>query len=68
LAGGIFNFEALDFGSVTRQHLNLWGAGQYGIGVQADTLYQRSLHGFAWFVEERTTMPPVILESVARWR
>jgi hypothetical protein len=39
----------LDFGSVTRQNINLWGAGSYGIGVQADTLYQRSASGFAWF-------------------
>ncbi|MBK7997592.1 MAG: hypothetical protein IPK15_02360 [Verrucomicrobia bacterium] len=36
------------FGSSTRQMLNLWGS-TYGLGVQNNTLYQRSDGGFAWF-------------------
>lgn len=40
----------LDFGSATRQNINLWGGGSYGIGVQTNTLYQRSANSFAWFV------------------
>jgi hypothetical protein len=42
----------LEFGSATRQMLNLWGdVGQYGIGVQSDTLYMRTANNgfFAWF-------------------
>ncbi|MBL0121886.1 MAG: tail fiber domain-containing protein [Betaproteobacteria bacterium] len=39
----------LDFGSTTRQMLNLWGPSSYGIGVQSDTLYQRSEGNFAWY-------------------
>jgi hypothetical protein len=40
----------LRFGSVTRQMLDLWGAdGEYGIGVQNATQYQRSSSGFAWY-------------------
>lgn len=40
----------VDFGSQTRQMLNLWGS-SYGIGVQSSTLYQRTAAGggFAWF-------------------
>lgn len=38
----------LSFGNQTRQMLNLWGT-TYGIGVQANTLYQRSDNNFAWF-------------------
>ncbi len=38
----------LDFGSNTRQMLNLWGT-SYGIGVQGDTEYFRSNNHFAWF-------------------
>ncbi|HXG49574.1 MAG TPA: hypothetical protein VNO52_18270 [Methylomirabilota bacterium] len=38
----------LNFGNSTRQMLNLWNA-SYGIGVQNNTLYQRSDGGFAWF-------------------
>ena len=38
----------LDFGSNTRQMLNLWGTA-YGIGVQGDTQYCRSNNNFAWF-------------------
>ncbi|MES2438965.1 MAG: hypothetical protein V4584_07855 [Verrucomicrobiota bacterium] len=39
----------LDFGSNTRQMINLWGSGDFGIGVQTATLYQRSNTNFAWF-------------------
>jgi hypothetical protein len=38
----------VNFGSTVRQMLNLWGT-EYGIGVQADTLYQRSNNDFSWF-------------------
>jgi hypothetical protein len=38
----------LNFGSTTRQMINLWNL-SYGIGVQNNTLYQRSDGGFAWF-------------------
>ncbi len=38
---------SLSFGSQTRQMLNLWGT-NYGIGVQNNTLYQRSDGNFAW--------------------
>ncbi len=46
----------LDFGSNTRQNINLWGGGVYGIGVQSGTQYFRTdgagaasaLHGFSW--------------------
>jgi hypothetical protein len=39
---------ALSFGNSTRQMLNLWGTA-YGLGVQNNTLYQRSDGGFSWF-------------------
>ena len=39
---------SLSFGAKVRQMLNLW-AGQYGIGVQSFTLYQRSDGNFAWY-------------------
>ena len=39
----------LGFGSATRQMLNLWGT-VYGMGVQNNTLYQRSDGNFAWFL------------------
>ncbi len=39
---------SLDFGTSTRQMLNLW-AQEYGVGVQASTTYVRSGGGFAWF-------------------
>lgn len=39
---------SVDFGNSVRQMLNLWGT-SYGIGVQADTLYQRSNNDFAWY-------------------
>src|SRR5204863_8883137 len=41
----------VDFGSQTRQMLNLWGSPtQYGIGVQSFTEYFRSDSDFAWFI------------------
>lgn len=45
---GVQSPATINFGNVTRQMLNLWNA-EYGIGVQADTLYQRSAGGFSWF-------------------
>src|SRR5205823_2371420 len=36
-------------GASGRQMLNLWGTA-YGIGIQGNTLYQRSGFGFAWHV------------------
>lgn len=39
---------SISFGSQVRQMLNLWST-QYGIGVQAATLYQRTDGNFAWF-------------------
>ena len=38
----------LFFGSQARQMLNLWDT-QYGVGVQANTQYNRSYAGFAWY-------------------
>lgn len=40
----------LDFGSTTRQMINLWGSGDFGIGVQTATLYQRSNTNFGWYI------------------
>lgn len=44
---------ALDFGSQTRQMINLWstadGKHHYGIGVQSGTTYFRSHDQFCWF-------------------
>jgi hypothetical protein len=40
----------LDFGNNTRQMLKLWGGEAYGIGIQSDTLYQRSNSHYAWYV------------------
>jgi hypothetical protein len=45
---------SLSFGAVTRQMLNLWGPGTYGIGVQNYVLYFRTdsaapFNGFAWY-------------------
>ncbi|MBL8311083.1 MAG: tail fiber domain-containing protein [Burkholderiales bacterium] len=37
------------FGTQTRQMLNLWGT-EFGIGVQTNTLYQRSYSTFSWFI------------------
>ena len=45
---GIANPASINFGTTTRQMLNLWDA-QYGLGVQANTLYARSHNHFAWF-------------------
>ncbi len=46
------NSGAINFGSTTRQMLNLWN-NKYGIGVQSQTLYFRSNsgtnEGFAWY-------------------
>ena len=39
----------LDFGSTTRQNINLWGGGDFGIGVQTATMYQRTNTNFAWY-------------------
>jgi hypothetical protein len=43
----------IDFGTLTRQMLNLWGGGVYGIGVQSNTQYYRTDPstdaGFAWY-------------------
>jgi trimeric autotransporter adhesin len=52
----INNNGTLDFGSVTRQNINLWGGGTYGIGVQSGTQYFRTdanapigvTSGFSW--------------------
>jgi trimeric autotransporter adhesin len=43
----------LTFGAQTRQMIDLWGAGQYGIGVQGGTVYFRTEPpggAFAWFL------------------
>lgn len=40
---------ALNFGSVTRQMMNLWGVSNYGIGVQNSTQYFRTDKNFAWY-------------------
>jgi trimeric autotransporter adhesin len=53
---GIDTNGTLDFGSVTRQNINLWGGGIYGIGVQSGTQYFRTdanapigvTSGFSW--------------------
>ncbi|NOT55490.1 MAG: tail fiber domain-containing protein [Deltaproteobacteria bacterium] len=51
--GAHFNAQtSLFFGAQTRQMLNLWNApaiDNYGIGVQANTLYFRTGNHFAWF-------------------
>lgn len=55
---GVATDSVLDFGSQTRQMIQLWGGvNKYGIGVQAGTQYFRTdatalsggLGGFAWF-------------------
>lgn len=38
----------LSFGSLTRQMINLWST-EYGIGVQASTVYFRTGNHFAWY-------------------
>jgi hypothetical protein len=53
---GINPNGVLDFGSVVRQNINLWGNGIYGIGVQSGTQYFRTdgnapfggTSGFSW--------------------
>jgi hypothetical protein len=43
----------LTFGAQTRQMIDLWGAEQYGIGVQSGTVYFRTAPGsgaYAWFL------------------
>lgn len=43
----------LDFRSGTRQMINLWGGGPnaaYGIGIQNNTLYNRTVNSFSWHV------------------
>lgn len=42
------NPAVVSFGNLTRQMLNLYNL-DYGIGVQTDTLYQRSANDFSWF-------------------
>lgn len=44
----IANPATLSFGSSVRQMLNLFDV-QYALGVQANTLYQRTHNHFAWF-------------------
>jgi len=49
--GGVFldnSTPAINFGGTTKQMLNLYGLG-FGIGVQSDTEYFRSVSGYAWF-------------------
>src|SRR5207247_2788336 len=45
---GLGGTEGLDFGTRTRQMLNLFGTG-YGIGVQDRSLYYRSDLQFVWY-------------------
>jgi hypothetical protein len=55
ISAGIYTAYALDFGSTTRQMINLYGSGasgtgNYGIGVQGSTMYCRSGGGnFQWY-------------------
>ncbi len=42
-------YGALNFGTRTGQHINLWGT-QNGIGIQSNTVYTRCTGGFAWYV------------------
>ncbi len=47
------NDTSLDFGSDTRQMINLYGNGPnaaYGIGIQGWTMYSRSAGNFAWYI------------------
>jgi hypothetical protein len=41
--------STMSFGSNVRQMLNLWST-SYGIGIQGNTLYQRTGSAFAWFL------------------
>jgi hypothetical protein len=45
--GGVASFDRIDFGTRTRQMLNLWTE-EYGIGIQANTQYYRTNGNFAW--------------------
>lgn len=49
-AGGVrlSDNTSLSFGATTRQMISLWTM-EYGLGVQANTLYARSGGGFAWY-------------------
>lgn len=40
----------LAFGARTAQHIDLYGDGDYGIGVQSFRTYFRTAAGFAWFL------------------
>ncbi len=46
----VANPYTLNFGSSTRQMVNLWGT-TYGIGVQGYTQYFRSDRDFAWYMD-----------------
>jgi len=46
--GGISLNGVLNFGSQTRQMINLWST-NYGIGVQSSTQYYRTDKNFAWY-------------------
>jgi hypothetical protein len=51
----------LDFRTLERQMINLYGGGTYGIGVQAVTNYYRSAGQFAWYrggVHSNTALDP----------
>jgi len=48
VTGSTIASSALNFGSQTRQMLNLWSTSN-GIGVQSATMYFRGSGGFAWY-------------------
>ena len=48
VGGGMITPQAVNFGARTRQMLNLFNE-DYGVGVQAATLYQRTGGEFAWY-------------------
>jgi hypothetical protein len=45
--GNVVLSGSIDMGTSVRQNINLWST-LYGIGVQGDTLYNRTNHHFAW--------------------
>jgi len=47
--GGTDFLGAINFGSRIGQHVNLFGT-TYGIGIQSNTLYQRSASDFGWYL------------------
>ena len=47
-SNGLSVTSNITFGSTTRQMLNLYST-TYGLGVQASTLYSRTVAGFAWY-------------------